>query len=154
MMQARNYFLLIFNPNYVVFSSVFSIYLFLMTLVVTRNGERKIFSQFILIYLSRKTVCALALVTWSLMARSCRAVCCHACLPTSPLGLEPLCAPLPNQAAQYAEQTLWRPQCSAPTCWPPLKLWNRVGLSSDQSAGAKCQMEWMAEIVMQGNKLV
>lgn len=51
-----------------------------------------------------KTVCELSLGTWSVVAGSCRPVCRHACLPTGPLGLEPLCAPLPNQAAQYAEQ--------------------------------------------------
>lgn len=126
-----------------------------MILAVTRYRRRgAVFSWFFLIHLSGKMVYELALVTWSLVARSYRAVCRQACLSIGPLGLEPLCAPLPNQAAQYAEQPLWRPQCSAPSCWPPLKLWNRAGLSCDQSAGARCQMGWMAEIVMQGNMLV
>lgn len=96
-----------------------------------------------------KMVCELSSVTWSVVAGSCRAVCRHACLPIGPLELEPLCAPLPNQATQYAEQPPWRPQCSAPSYWPPLKLWSRAGLSCAQWAGARCQMGWMAEIVMQ-----
>lgn len=51
-----------------------------------------------------KMVCELSSDTWSVVAGSCGPVCRHACLSTGPLGLEPLCAPLPNQAAQYAEQ--------------------------------------------------
>lgn len=100
----------------------------------------------------QKMVCELSSVTWSVVAGSRRAVSRHACLPTGPLGLEPLCAPLPNQAAQYAEQPPWRPQSSAPSRWPPLKLWCRAGMRCAQSAGARCQMGWMAEIVMQRNK--
>lgn len=53
------------------------------------------------------------------------------------LRLEPLWAPLPNQAAQYAEQAPWWPQSSVPSC----QLWSRTGLSSPQSADARCQID-------------
>lgn len=61
-----------------------------------------------------KMVCELSQRTWSVGAGSWKPVCCHACLPSCPLGPEPLCAPLPNRAAQYAEQPPWWPRCSAP----------------------------------------
>lgn len=99
-----------------------------------------------------KLVCELSSLTWSVVAGSCRTVCRHACLPSGPLGLQPLCALLPNQAAQYAEQPPRWPHCSAPSHWPPLKLWSRAGLSCAQSAAARCQEGWMAERALQRNK--
>lgn len=110
------------------------------------QGERQTLHSFSVL---GRMVSELSLGTWSEVAGSCWPECRHACLPTGPLGLDPLCAPLPNQATQYAEQPPRWPRCSAPSHWPPLKLQSRAGLSCAQSAGARCQTGWMAEIAMQ-----
>lgn len=62
----------------------------------------------------------------------------HSCLSCRPPRLEPLWAPQPNRAAQYAEQP---PRCPP----PPLTSPGAVVLWCAQPAATRCQTGWMAE---------